>query len=656
MVSTIPKVFFAYPSRAPTLKEAIDVAVPELNEKGQVKIKTWEQCNIGGKLVIETICEAIDESQLFFADLTGLNANVMFELGYAIARGKRIWLILDDTYTEAKNMFEQVKILTTVGYVSCCNSQNIVSGFNKDKPFADIESKIFRAPIEPNLKPCDILYLKSRHENQAALHISNLLQERFPETTIVDAPNKPAVQSLADYRNLVFGCNGLVSHFTSPAREGAYLQTAQRALICGMAHGFNKPLLMLAEGNFSSPIDYRDFLKHYHAASEALEYLKEWLPRVEQDLKVDQEETAVPRKIFITYAHQDTESQKKLKTHLVSMEREGKIAVWDDNKIPISNEWLKYFSNNLTNSDILLYLVSPQSLASDNCNKELAVALHAKARIIPIILENCDWLNHQLSNFQALPDTAKPINKWQLESNGWQNVIDGIRKVVDKMQLQMDLPSRTAEKEQRGEYAEDYFSRGNTYHNKGNFDRAIDEYTKALELKLDYTEAYYNRGNAYHRKGNFDRAIDEYTKALELKLDYANAYNNRGNAYYNKGDYEKAIVDFNRAIELRPDDAKTYFGRGDAYADNDEFDNAIQDYNAALELNPDFGLVYYKRGVMWLRLRQWDDARADLTNARSMGADIITVFRHGYENVSDFEQKNGVKLPADLAEMLAPQQ
>ncbi len=656
MVNTIPKAFFAYPSRAPTLKEAIDVAVPELNKKGQVKIKTWEQCNIGGKFVIETICDAIDEAQLFFADLTGLNANVMFELGYAIVRGKRIWLILDDTYTEAKNMFEQVKILTTVGYVSCCNSQNIVSGFNKDKPFADIESKIFRAPIEPNLKPYSILYLKSQHENQAALCISNLLQERFPEKIIVDAPNKPAVQSLADYGDLVCGCNGLISHFTSPAREGAYLHTAQHALICGMAHGFNKPLLMLAEGQFPSPIDYRDFLKHYDNASQSLGYLKEWLPRVEQDLKVNQEETAAPRKIFITYAHQDTESQQKLKTHLAVMEREGKIKVWDDSEILSGAEWFKDVSNNLANSDILLYLVSPQSLASDNCNKELAVALHVEARIIPIILEDCDWLNHQLSNLQVLPDTGKPINKWQLESNGWQNVIDRIRQVVDNMQLQMDLPSRTTEKEQPVEYAEDYFNRGNTYHNKGNFDRAINEYTKAIELKLDYTEAYYNRGNAYHRKGNFDRAIDEYTKAIELKLDYANAYNNRGVAYYNKGDYEKAIVDFNRAIDLRPDDAKSYFGRGDAYADRGEFAKAVDDYNTALGLNSSFALVYYKRAVVWLRLMHWTEARADLMIARNMGGDIITLFRHDYVSVQDFEQRNGVQLLADIAAMLTPQQ
>ena len=152
MANTIPKAFFAYPSTTPTLKEPIHEAVPELNEKGQVHIRTWEQCNIGGKFVIDTICNAIDEAELFLADLTGLNANVMFELGYAIAGGKRIWLILDDTYTKEKDMFEQLKILTTVGYVSCCNSQNIVSGFYKDKPFADIENTIFRTPTEPNLK------------------------------------------------------------------------------------------------------------------------------------------------------------------------------------------------------------------------------------------------------------------------------------------------------------------------------------------------------------------------------------------------------------------------------------------------------------------------------------------------------------------------
>lgn len=300
MANTIPKAFFAYPSSGRTLKEPIQEAVHEINLGGQVNIQTWEECNIGGKFVINTICDAIDEAELFFADLTGLNANVMFELGYAIARKKRIWLILDMSYTEGKNMFNQLKVLTTVGYVDCCNSEDIVIGFYKDKPFSDIENTIFRTGIEPSLiegESSSILYLKSQHENQAAMRVSNLLQKRLPKKIIIDDPSESTVQSLAWYGSRVSDCNGLVCHFANPEREGAYLQTARHALVCGMAHGFEKPLLMLAEGEFLSPVDYRDYLKHYKTAPEALNYLEEWLSPVEQDLQADKEAPRVPRSI-----------------------------------------------------------------------------------------------------------------------------------------------------------------------------------------------------------------------------------------------------------------------------------------------------------------------------------------------------------------------
>ena len=120
MANTIPKAFFAYPSNRPILMEAIQDAVRELNASKQVNIKTWEECNIGGKPIIDTIYNEIDKAKLFFADLTGLNPNVMFELGYAIARKKRIWLIFDTTYPKEKKMFDHLRILTTVGYIPLC--------------------------------------------------------------------------------------------------------------------------------------------------------------------------------------------------------------------------------------------------------------------------------------------------------------------------------------------------------------------------------------------------------------------------------------------------------------------------------------------------------------------------------------------------------
>ena len=298
MTHIIPKAFFAYPSISPTLKEPIQEAVNRLNAQGHIAIKTWEDCSIGGNFIIDTICREIDEADLFLADLTGLNANVMFELGYAIARKKRVWLIFDETYTEGKNMFNQLKVLTTVGYVSCCNSDDIISAFYKENPAADLENTIFHTAIEPGLKPGgyhSILHLKSQHENEAAVRVSNLLQKRLSKKIIFDDPRESTVRTLTWYGSRVFDCKGLICHFTNPNREGSYLQATRQALVCGMAHGSEIPLLMLAEGEFLSPIDYREYLKNYGTAREALEYVEEWLPSVEHALKFEQSTPMVSR-------------------------------------------------------------------------------------------------------------------------------------------------------------------------------------------------------------------------------------------------------------------------------------------------------------------------------------------------------------------------
>jgi len=64
------------------------------------------------------------------------------------------------------------------------------------------------------------------------------------------------------------------------------------------------------------------------------------------------------------------------------------------------------------------------------------------------------------------------------------------------------------------------------------------------------SKAYYNRGYAYGEKGEYDLAIKDYSKAIELKPDYADAYYNRGLACVKKGEYDRAKEDFQRACEL----------------------------------------------------------------------------------------------------------
>jgi hypothetical protein len=145
-------------------------------------------------------------------------------------------------------------------------------------------------------------------------------------------------------------------------------------------------------------------------------------------------------KLFITYSHLNETEKKRIIIYLKVMIDEGLISVWNDDDILGGDEWQEeIFLKHLPNSDILLYLVSADSLASKNCNKELEIALAKGIRVIPIILEACDWENHRLGKFQAFPEKGLPTNKWTLESDGFQSIVEGLRKVVEaEMQSSLD--------------------------------------------------------------------------------------------------------------------------------------------------------------------------------------------------------------------------
>jgi len=69
---------------------------------------------------------------------------------------------------------------------------------------------------------------------------------------------------------------------------------------------------------------------------------------------------------------------------------------------------------------------------------------------------------------------------------------------------------------------------------------------------------YNNRGIAYGEKGQYDQAISDFNKAIEINPRYEKAYNNRGIVYRLEGQYDQAISDFNKAIEINPTDAQAY--------------------------------------------------------------------------------------------------
>jgi len=100
----------------------------------------------------------------------------------------------------------------------------------------------------------------------------------------------------------------------------------------------------------------------------------------------------------------------------------------------------------------------------------------------------------------------------------------------------------------------------------------------------DYT-FYRKRADENNFKGEFDLALEDYNKALELNPQDAVSYLNRGRAYSNKKSYDLAVLDFDKTIELNPKDSTAYFTRADLYEKKGDSRQAIGDYQKAVELD-----------------------------------------------------------------------
>ena len=133
----------------------------------------------------------------------------------------------------------------------------------------------------------------------------------------------------------------------------------------------------------------------------------------------------------------------------------------------------------------------------------------------------------------------------------------------------------------------------------GNLPKKNTDSAQGIEeiLKGDIISAqkYNDRGIAHSEKGQYDLAVAEFDKSLEI-YPSAETYNNRGVTYSKKGDLGHAISDFTKALEINPYGSRVYYNRGITYAIKGQFNLALWDLQKCLELDPTNAAAYDARG------------------------------------------------------------
>ena len=118
------------------------------------------------------------------------------------------------------------------------------------------------------------------------------------------------------------------------------------------------------------------------------------------------------------------------------LRRDGRIEEWFDREILAGGEIDAEIAERLESSGLFLLLVSPDFLASDYCmEREMERALErhrsGDARVVPIIVEPCDWTSTPLRDLKALPQNGKPISEWTNENNAFLDIVQELRRVLD---------------------------------------------------------------------------------------------------------------------------------------------------------------------------------------------------------------------------------
>jgi hypothetical protein len=151
-------------------------------------------------------------------------------------------------------------------------------------------------------------------------------------------------------------------------------------------------------------------------------------------------------KLFYSYCHADEMHKEKMHTSLSVLKRSKLLSEWHDRKIIAGQKISERILSEMTSSDIVVFLVSPDFLSSQACNDEwnLAKTMADKGslKLISIILRDCAWKDFDdMANYLVLPKDGKPLDLWDNVDTAWKNVYEGIKSVIEDIQKTFTVKS-----------------------------------------------------------------------------------------------------------------------------------------------------------------------------------------------------------------------
>ena len=264
--------FIAYPNKPETIGSSIEKSIIELSKK-DIKIKSWKALDILGSFIVDRIQEEISTNDILVADISYLNCNVTYEIGFAIGQGKTIALIRNKSLNEGTTLIRSVGIFDTIGYLEYENSQDLTGLLRtiNPHPLLPENSKI-------NTK-VPVYLLETKNRTDFAIRISGRIKKARLNYRSFDPVESPRL-SAHDAISQVAQSLGVVVPLLPKDTDDSVVHNLRASFISGLADGMNKVVLILQYGDDPVPVDYRDFVSIYYHPDDINKYIAEFADKM----------------------------------------------------------------------------------------------------------------------------------------------------------------------------------------------------------------------------------------------------------------------------------------------------------------------------------------------------------------------------------------
>jgi Flp pilus assembly protein TadD len=177
-----------------------------------------------------------------------------------------------------------------------------------------------------------------------------------------------------------------------------------------------------------------------------------------------------------------------------------------------------------------------------------------------------------------------------------------------------------------------YGTRANAYLRAGNAQQAIQDFSKAIEVKSDEAESWFNRGITWMKIQDYKSAVTDLEQCDKLKPNTAIVLCNLGVARYNNTDYKGALDACNKALKLDSTLYDAYNARAASRFSFNDYEGAEKDFTKCISLKPNDPAGYRNRGNLYLRTNRASTACYDWKKAKELGSADVDALISQYCN------------------------